>query len=167
MGRLAKADTMDARVLAQFTAAVQPALRSLSDEKIRELVDLLARRGAAGSEEDGSASGGGAVQQGQRATAGQAEGGGGRGEVRQVLCVATATAVRCNPVIRAFYLQLAEAGKTAKVALGACLRKLLVILNAMVHRGRPWTPALAPPCPPQLLPRTHYPCSTVGSPGRG
>ena len=91
----------------------------------------------------------------------------GEGGERCAKCCAWPPPPRCNPVIRAFYLQLAEAGKTAKVALGACLRKLLVILNAMVHRGRPWTPALAPPCPPQLLPRTHYPCSTVGSPGRG
>ena len=63
---------------------------------------------------------------------------GGRGSVRQVLYMATLAAVRHNPRLRAFYRRLAEAGKPAKVALVACMRKLLVILNAMLREQAPW-----------------------------
>ena len=67
---------------------------------------------------------------------------GGRAEVRAVLYMATVAAVRCNPVIRAFYLRLTGAGKPAKVALTACMRKLLTILNAMARDGAEWDPQL-------------------------
>lgn len=63
---------------------------------------------------------------------------GGRGSVRAVLYMATLAATRFNPVIRAFYLRLCAAGKEKKVALTACMRKLLTILNAMVKTGTPW-----------------------------
>ena len=65
---------------------------------------------------------------------------GGRSEVRAVLYMATLTATRHNPVIRAFFARLRAAGKPAKVALVACMRKLLIILNAMVRGGTPWQP---------------------------
>jgi transposase len=65
---------------------------------------------------------------------------GGRGSVRAVLYMATLAATRFNPVIRAFYLRLCAAGKEKKVALTACMRKLLTILNAMVKTGTPWQP---------------------------
>lgn len=67
---------------------------------------------------------------------------GGRASVQTVLFMGTLTAVRCNPVIRAFYLQLVARGKPKKVALVACMRKLLVISNAMVRSKTPWTPDL-------------------------
>lgn len=54
---------------------------------------------------------------------------GGRGEVRAVLYMAALTASRCNPVIRAFYERLRSLGKPPKVALTACMRKMLVILE--------------------------------------
>ncbi len=54
--------------------------------------------------------------------------------------MATLAAVRCNPVFRAFYQRLLAAGKLKKVALVACMRKLLTILNAMVKTQTPWTP---------------------------
>ena len=57
---------------------------------------------------------------------------GGRAEVRVVLSMATLTATRVNPVIKAFYQQLRARGKAQKVALTAAMRKLLIILNAMV-----------------------------------
>jgi len=57
--------------------------------------------------------------------------------------MATLAAVRCNPVLRAFYQRLLAAGKLKKVALVACMRKLLTILNAMVKTQTPWTPRLA------------------------
>jgi transposase len=64
---------------------------------------------------------------------------GGRANVRSVLYMATLAATRSNPVIRAHYLRLISAGKPTKVALVACMRKLLVTLNAMVRTGEPWS----------------------------
>lgn len=65
---------------------------------------------------------------------------GGRAVVRQVLYMATLSAVRFNPILKAFYTRLRGNGKAAKVALVACMRKLLTILNAMVRDGRRWSP---------------------------
>lgn len=67
---------------------------------------------------------------------------GGRGRVRQVLYMAALTAARHNPAIKAFYARLLAAGKPKKVALVACMRKLLTILNAMVKAGKPWDASL-------------------------
>jgi transposase len=63
---------------------------------------------------------------------------GGRAEVRAMLYMATVTSVRCNPTQRARYQRLREAGKPAKLALTACMRSLLVILNAMMKTGQHW-----------------------------
>ena len=63
---------------------------------------------------------------------------GGRATVRRPLYMATLVATRHNPVIKAFYDRLCAAGKAKKVALTACMRKLLVILNAMLQHGTPW-----------------------------
>jgi len=63
---------------------------------------------------------------------------GGRAPVRQVLYMATVSAIRYNPVIRAFHERLIAKGKPAKVAHIACLRKLLTILNAMARDGTTW-----------------------------
>ena len=69
---------------------------------------------------------------------------GGRPPVRAVLYMGALVATRYNPVIRAFYQRLRTAGKPAKVALTACMRKLLVILNAMVQqRAHPGVPSTA------------------------
>jgi transposase len=68
---------------------------------------------------------------------------GGRAPVRAVLYMAALVASRRNPVIRAFYERLCAAGKPAKVALTACMRKLLVILNAIARSGTPWRPGPA------------------------
>jgi transposase len=65
---------------------------------------------------------------------------GGRAVVRQVLYMATLTAVRYNPTLKVFYERLRGKGKTAKVALVACMRKLLTMLNAMLRDGKPWQP---------------------------
>ena len=65
---------------------------------------------------------------------------GGRRHVRAVLYMGTLAAVRCNPVLRAFHRRLREAGKKPKVALTACMRKLLTILNAMMREGSAWNP---------------------------
>lgn len=66
---------------------------------------------------------------------------GGRAEVRATLYMATVAAIRCNPVIRPFYQRLIAAGKPPKVALTACMRKLLVILNAVARDQAPWQPS--------------------------
>jgi transposase len=69
---------------------------------------------------------------------------GGADASRGVLYMAALVASRRNPVIRAFYQRLRAAGKPAKVALTACRRKLLTILNAMARSGTPWQPERAP-----------------------
>mgnify|MGYP001168637748 CR=1 FL=1 len=68
---------------------------------------------------------------------------GGRAAVRAVLYMGTLAAVRCNPVLRAFYLRLRAAGKLPKVALTACMHKLLTILNAMMKHQQRWDPNYA------------------------
>ena len=65
---------------------------------------------------------------------------GGRATIRRVSYMATITALRHNPVLIAFHARLRAAGKPPKVAIVACLRKLLTILNAMVRDGRGWMP---------------------------
>jgi transposase len=69
---------------------------------------------------------------------------GGRPHVRATLSLSTLVAVRYNPVLKVFYERLRAAGKTAKVALTACMRKLLTILNAMVKPQTPWQPREVP-----------------------
>lgn len=66
---------------------------------------------------------------------------GGRKLVRAVLYMATPVATRHNPTIRAFYQRLCDGGKAKKLAITACMRKLLVILNAMLASGTSWRTA--------------------------
>ena len=68
---------------------------------------------------------------------------GGRASIRRVLYMATLSAIRNNPIIQAFYQRLLAKGKLKKVALTACMRKLLVILNAMVKSGQDWNPNIS------------------------
>ena len=68
---------------------------------------------------------------------------GGRADVRAPLYMATLVAVKHNALLKAFYERLVAAGKPKKLALTACMRKLLTILNAMAKAGTPWNPALA------------------------
>jgi len=65
---------------------------------------------------------------------------GGRAAVRAVLYMGALVATRHNPVIKAFYERLCAAGKAKKVALTACMHKLLTIMNAMVRDLKPWQP---------------------------
>jgi transposase len=66
---------------------------------------------------------------------------GGRADVRAALYMAALTAVVHNPIIKAFYQRLMHAGKPPKVALTACMHKILLILNAMVRTNTPWCAA--------------------------
>ncbi len=226
IGRLAKTDAIDARVLAQFAELVQPEVRPLPDEQARALAALVARRrqvvemltaeknrlGTASAAPTIRARIGEHIQWLQQELSdldehldqairqsplwrehdallqsvpgvgrvlartllsGLAELGtldrqhiaslvgvaplncdsgklrgkryvwGGRAEVRATLYMAALRATRCNPVIQAFYQRLLEAGKPKKVALTACMRKLLTILNAIVKHHTPWQPAYA------------------------
>jgi transposase len=70
---------------------------------------------------------------------------GGRAHVRTVLDMGTLVATRCNPAVRPYYLRLLASGKPKKLALVACMRKLLTILNAITQRGTVWMPHLAHP----------------------
>ena len=67
----------------------------------------------------------------------------GRADVRRVLYVAALVGTRFNPVLKAFYLRLQGAGKSKKVALVACMHKLLVILNAIARTKSPWNSEIA------------------------
>ena len=70
--------------------------------------------------------------------------GGGRSDVRACLYMATLVAVRHNPRVRAWYEALVARGKPKKLALVACMRKLLVVLNAMLHHQTRWQAAPTP-----------------------
>jgi transposase len=65
---------------------------------------------------------------------------GGRHDVRTALYMATLAAIKANPPIRDFYQRLKANGKPSKVAITACMRKLLVVLNAMLRDQQPWRP---------------------------
>lgn len=65
---------------------------------------------------------------------------GGRAAVRTTLYMCVVSGLRCNPVLKAFYKRLTQKGKPSKVAIVACIRKLLIILNAQVRTGEHWNP---------------------------
>lgn len=65
---------------------------------------------------------------------------GGRAHLRRALYMAAVTAIRCNPPLKAFYERLTAKGKSAKVALTAVMRKLIVLANSLVAQNRLWTP---------------------------
>jgi transposase len=67
---------------------------------------------------------------------------GGRASVRSALYMAVVASLRCNPVMSAFFSRLTAAGKPGRVALTACMHKLLGILNAMVKTNRAWAPGI-------------------------
>jgi transposase len=69
---------------------------------------------------------------------------GGRSRVRTLLYMAATSAIRSNPLIRDFYTRLRARGKPHKVAMVACMRKILTILNAMVRDRTPFTPGVNP-----------------------
>ncbi len=64
--------------------------------------------------------------------------GGGRGQVRRVLYMATIVAIRHNPAIKAFYVHLKSKGKESKVAIVACMRKFITLLNLLIKTDQLW-----------------------------
>ncbi len=65
---------------------------------------------------------------------------GGRAHVRSALYMAAVAASRCNPDLKAFYDRLRNAGKAAKLALTAVMRKLVLLANTLIREDRSWTP---------------------------
>jgi transposase len=109
------------RVLAATLLAELPELGTLNRKQIAALVGVAPLNRDSGT------------FRGKRCTWG------GRAQVRRPLYMAALVATRCNPPLRAFYARLLALGKPKKVALTACMRKLLVILNAMVRDNRRWS----------------------------
>ncbi|KJY66357.1 IS110 family transposase, partial [Vibrio nigripulchritudo] len=68
---------------------------------------------------------------------------GGRAQVRTVLYMAMMSAMQCNPVFKATYTRLVQSGKPKKVAIIACVRKMVVILNSMLRDGVMWDENIA------------------------
>ena len=110
------------KVVAATLLALLPELGQLSTSKIGVLVGVAPLNRDSGQ------------MQGKRTIFG------GRSAVRQMLYMATLVAVRHNRVIQVFYDQLLKRGKATKVALVACMHKLLTILNAMIKNGTDWQP---------------------------
>ena len=65
---------------------------------------------------------------------------GGRAHVRSALYMSAVSAIRCNPDLKAFYTRLRAAGKAAKLALTAVMRKLVLLANTLIREDRHWTP---------------------------
>lgn len=110
--------------LARTLIAELPELGRLSHKEIASLVGVAPRARDSG------------VMRGRRTLWG------GRSTVRTALYMSVWSATRWNPVIRVFYERLREKGKPAKVAQAACMRKLLIHLNAMVRDHHPWDPSI-------------------------
>jgi transposase len=107
-------------VTATTIVAELPELGKLSRQKIAALVGVAPFNKDSGK------------KRGKRKTKG------GRAGLRRVLYMAALSASKCNSVIRGFYQSLLKRGKEKKVALVACMRKMLGILNAMVRKGESW-----------------------------
>jgi transposase len=117
------------RVLSSTMTALVPELGKLNRKQIAALVGVAPLNNDSGKSE------------GKRTMWG------GRAAVRSVLYMASLTAIRFNPTIRAFSDRLVAKGKASKVVLVACMRKLLTILNAMARDGSHWVPQLAAGAP--------------------
>jgi transposase len=68
---------------------------------------------------------------------------GGRHRVRTVMFMAMLSSIQCNPVFKRFYEHLKAQGKIPKVALIACMRKMIVVLNTMIKNQEPWRQNMA------------------------
>ena len=113
-------------VVARTLLAELPELGTLDRQEVAALVGVAPLNADSGT------------RRGQRRTWG------GRAPVRAALYMAVVTAIRCNPCIRPFYQRLIAQGKRPKVALVACMRKLLTMANAMVRDGVRWRAEAAP-----------------------
>lgn len=117
-------------VLQSFTGIGQTSATSL--------IISLPELGQLSSKQIGALAGLAPIARDSGSKRGQRHIGGGRAAVRAALYMPALTAIRCNPVIRALYQRLVQAGKHHYVAITACMRKILVILNAMLRSNQPW-----------------------------
>src|SRR5207253_1896045 len=153
-GKLAKTDALDAGVLAHFAQGVHPPPRPLADEQSQELNAILERRrqvvGMLTAEKNrlhvaaralharAAHVGVAPLNRDSGTLRGRRTVWGGRARVRAVLYMGALVATRHNPVIKEFYERLVARGKAKKVALTACMRKMLTILNSMLRHGTRW-----------------------------
>ena len=138
IGRLIEADPALAEKLERLKT-----VPGIGDVSARTLLAELPELGLASRHEIAALSGVAPISRDSGRFRGKRRIQGGRVEVRAPLYMATLVAIRHNPVIRPFYRRLRDAGKPAKVALVACMRKLLTMLNAMLRDRRSWAPAEA------------------------
>ncbi len=108
------------RVLSMTLLAALPELGTLDRKKIAGLVGVAPLNRDSGT------------MRGKRSVWG------GRASVRSILYMSALVGTRFNPVLKAFYQRLCAAGKAKKVAITACMHKLLTILNAMINNKTPW-----------------------------
>ncbi len=159
LGWLAKTDRLDAAMIARYgaldrqiaaTLAAQPdaseraailaSVPGVGPVATSALLALLPELGRRDGKAIAALAGLAPIAQDSGKRRGQRRIQGGRGVVRCALYMATLVASRHNPVIRAFYQRLRASGKAPKLALTAAMRKLLVILNAMLRDGTSWNP---------------------------
>ena len=169
--RLAKTDTLDAAVIAHFAEAVNPPARPLADEQSRLLGELMARRrqliemigaesnrrrmltvrrtliaelpelGRLGRREIASLTGVAPFNRDSGTLRGRRTIAGGRPVVRAALYMSILVSIRRKLPLALTYHRLRAAGKPAKVAIVACMRKLVTILNAILRDKKPWLTA--------------------------
>jgi transposase len=111
---------------------------AVGKQTARTLLALLPELGTVSAQEIGKLAGLAPFNRDSGQFRGKRRIGGGRSRVRAVLYMSALVATRWNPVIKAYYAKLLKAGKPKKVALVACMRKLLVILNAMLKTKTRW-----------------------------
>jgi transposase len=115
----------------------------IGSKTARAMLAFLPELGTVSAAEVGKLAGLAPVNRDSGTMRGQRHIGGGRARIRAALYMATLAALRCNPVIQTLYHRLVTAGKPKMVALVACMRKLLVIVNAMLKTKTRWQPKLA------------------------
>jgi len=122
------------------TAAIVGSVPGIGPQSTRSLLTGLPELGTLNSKEAAALVGVAPLNNDSGKHRGRRTTWGGRRELRSTLYMATLCAIRCNAPIRAFYQRLVAAGRPKRVALIASLRKLVVLLNALVRQRRTWTP---------------------------
>jgi transposase len=155
-GRLAKTDRIDAQIIAEFGVAIDPQVSELPDEYTKDtlyrsmpgigpinsrmLMACLPELGRLDRQKISALVGVAPFNRDSGKHKGQRRICGGRAHVQQALYMAATTAARCNPVIQTLYARLTARGKPHKVAIVACMRKMLIILNSMAKHETRWSP---------------------------
>ncbi|MEZ4525416.1 MAG: IS110 family transposase [Desulfobacterales bacterium] len=124
-------------------AGIIGSFRGIGENTASSLVTDLPELGKVGGKEIASLTGTAPVNRDSGQFRGKRMTGGGRCEVRKLMYMPTLAAIRHNPVIRSYYQHLVSKGKNKMVAVTACTRKILVILNSMVAKNEAWNPDYA------------------------